>query len=106
MSKFEITRDKSGKFRFTLKASNGQIILASQAYSSKASAEKGIASVIRNVKNNSRIVRKSSKDGKHYYNLKASNGQVIATSPLYNSKAGREGSIGTVKETKQTVKST
>jgi uncharacterized protein len=43
--KFEISKDKSGKFRFHLKAANGEIIAASQGYETKASAEKGIASV-------------------------------------------------------------
>lgn len=46
--KFEIYRDKSGKFRFRLKAHNGQEILASQAYTAKASCKNGIQSVIVN----------------------------------------------------------
>jgi uncharacterized protein YegP (UPF0339 family) len=44
-AKFEITTDKSGKYRFHLKAANGEIIAASQAYDTKASAEKGIESI-------------------------------------------------------------
>lgn len=44
-AKFEISKDKSGKFRFHLKAANGEIIAASQAYDTKAGVEKGIASV-------------------------------------------------------------
>jgi uncharacterized protein len=43
--KFEISMDKSGKFRFHLKAPNGEIIAASQGYETKASAEKGIESI-------------------------------------------------------------
>lgn len=43
--KFEIYRDAAGKFRFRLKASNGQIIAASEAYNAKASALDGIESV-------------------------------------------------------------
>jgi hypothetical protein len=43
--KFELYADKSGKFRFRLKASNGQIIAASEAYNSKSSALNGIQSV-------------------------------------------------------------
>jgi uncharacterized protein len=31
-AKFEITKDKAGKFRFHLKAPNGEIIAASQGY--------------------------------------------------------------------------
>ncbi|MBV8788104.1 MAG: DUF1508 domain-containing protein [Mycobacterium sp.] len=44
-AKFEVSKDKAGKFRFHLKAANGEIIAASQAYETKASAEKGIESV-------------------------------------------------------------
>ncbi len=44
-AKFELFKDKAGKFRFRLKAGNGEIIAASEAYNSKASAKKGIDSV-------------------------------------------------------------
>jgi hypothetical protein len=43
--KFELYADKSGKFRFRLKASNGQVIAASEAYNSKSSALNGIQSI-------------------------------------------------------------
>ena len=43
--KFEISKEKSGKFRFHLKAANGEIIAASQGYETRASAEKGIESI-------------------------------------------------------------
>ncbi len=43
--KFEVYEDKGGKFRFRLKARNGEIILPSQAYTDKASCLKGIESV-------------------------------------------------------------
>jgi uncharacterized protein YegP (UPF0339 family) len=41
----EISKDKAGKFRFHLKAPNGEIIAASQGYESKANAEKGIEAI-------------------------------------------------------------
>ena len=44
-AKFEISKDKAGKFRWHLKAANGESIAASQAYDTRASAEKGIDSV-------------------------------------------------------------
>jgi hypothetical protein len=44
-ARFEISKDKSGKFRFHLKAANGEIIAASQGYETKESAHKGIESV-------------------------------------------------------------
>ena len=45
--KFEIYKDKRGEFRFRLKASNGQNILASEGYKTKASCKKGIESIKR-----------------------------------------------------------
>ena len=46
--KFEIYKDKAGEFRFRLKASNGEIILASEGYKAKASCLNGIRSVVHN----------------------------------------------------------
>ena len=43
--KFELYTDNAGKYRFRLKASNGQVIAASQGYASKKSALDGIESV-------------------------------------------------------------
>ncbi|MEZ0113573.1 uncharacterized protein YegP (UPF0339 family) [Catenulispora sp. EB89] len=43
--KFEIYKDKAGKFRFRLKAGNGEIIAVGEAYESKASALHGIESI-------------------------------------------------------------
>lgn len=46
--KFELYKDKAGKFRFRLKAGNGEIIAVSEAYESKAAAKNGIESVKKN----------------------------------------------------------
>ena len=47
-SKFVITKDKKGEFRFVLKAGNGEIIAQSEGYAAKASALNGIESVRKN----------------------------------------------------------
>ena len=44
-AKFEIKKDKAGKYRFNLIASNGEIIASSEAYESKDSCKNGIQSV-------------------------------------------------------------
>lgn len=46
--KFELYKDKAGKFRFRLKASNGQVIATGESYETRASAAKGIESVRKN----------------------------------------------------------
>lgn len=43
--KFELFKDKSGEFRWHLKAANGEIVASSQGYKTRAAAEKGIESV-------------------------------------------------------------
>ncbi len=45
MGKYELYRDARNKYRFRLKAGNGEVIASSEAYESKAGAQNGIASV-------------------------------------------------------------
>jgi uncharacterized protein YegP (UPF0339 family) len=47
-AKFEVYTDSAGKFRFRLKAGNGEIIAVGEAYESKAGVLNGIASIKRN----------------------------------------------------------
>ncbi len=96
--KFEIYKDKAGETRFRLKAGNGQIILASEGYKKKASAQNGIESVRKNSAEDARFDRTKTKNGKWRFNLKAANGQVIGTSESYESEASRENGIASVKK--------
>ena len=96
--KFELYKDKRGKFRFRLKASNGQIILASESYKAKPSAKNGIESVMKNAPNDDRYEHKETKGGQFRFNLKAINGQVIGTSESYTTGAARENGIVSVKK--------
>ncbi|QBS44939.1 YegP family protein [Nocardia sp. CS682] len=45
---FEIYKDKSDKYRFRLKAANGEIIAVGEAYESKAACKNGIESIKKN----------------------------------------------------------
>jgi len=98
MAKFEITKRKNGEFQFNLKASNGEIILTSEGYAAKYSCKKGIDSVRKNSANEKRFEKKTSKDNRFYFTLKASNGQVIGTSETYNSEAAMNNGIASVKK--------
>ena len=46
--KFEVYKDRANKFRFRLKAANGEIIAVSEAYNGKSSALGGVDSVRKN----------------------------------------------------------
>jgi uncharacterized protein YegP (UPF0339 family) len=96
--KFEIKVGKTGKFRFNLKASNGQIILSSEAYDSRSSATKGIASVKKNAQNDKRFERKTAKDGSSYFVMKAANGEPIGKSEMYKTTKAMESGIASVRK--------
>lgn len=46
--KFELYTDKAGKYRWRLKAGNGEIIAVGEAYESRSGAVNGIESVKKN----------------------------------------------------------
>lgn len=96
--KFELYKDKAGEYRFRLKASNGQNILASEGYKAKSGCTNGIESVKKNAPDDARYERKETVVGKYMFNLKAANNQVIGTSESYNSVAARENGIESVKK--------
>lgn len=98
MAKFEIRKRTNGEFQFNLKASNGEVILASEGYTTKANCKKGIASVKKNSMNDLRFEKKQSKNKKYFFNLKANNGQVVATSEMYESQKSCDNGIASVKK--------
>ena len=125
---FEIICDVSGKFRFHLKATNGQIIAVSQSYGTKESAIKGIASIKKNapiakiadfstvgevlpeLKHEGGIVQdpifelQSSTGDRFRFHLKAANGEIIAVSQSYLTRPSAEKGIASVKKNAPTAK--
>jgi uncharacterized protein len=97
VGKFVISTAKSGEFYFNLKATNGQTILTSEMYSSRDACTNGIESVMRNCDDDKRFERKLSSGNNPYFTLKAGNGQVIGRSEMYESQAGMENGIASVK---------
>jgi uncharacterized protein len=91
--KFELKKSKNDKFFFSLLAGNGQTILQSEMYESKASAQNGIASVQKNATNADRYEKLGAKDGSPYFVIKAGNHQVISQSQMYASESARDNGI-------------
>ncbi len=89
-------KDKGGKFRFRLKATNGQVILGSEAYESKAGCKNGVESVMANATDHSNFDSRETESGKFYFVLKAKNHQIIGQSEYYESKQGRDNGIESV----------
>ena len=82
--KFEIDKASNDQFIFRLKAGNGEIILASEQYTTKSACENGIDSVRKNSTADDNFV------------LKAANHQVIGQSQMYKSADGMENGIASV----------
>lgn len=62
----------------------------------KQLVKNGIESVRKNSQVDARFDRLEAKNGKPYFNLKATNGQIIGNSEMYESVAARENGIASV----------
>ena len=96
MGKFVVTVRKNGEFQFNLKATNGQVILTSEGYTTKTACLNGIESVKKNAADESKFEIKVAKNGKPFFNLKAGNGQVIGASQMYASETTMKQGIASV----------
>lgn len=112
MGKFVIRKVSSG-IKFDLKAGNGEVIATSEVYSSEAGCRNGVASVqknapIANVENQTvegyevqrhpKFEVYMDKGGEFRFRLKATNGQIIATSEGYKALASCMNGIESVKK--------
>ncbi len=94
--KFVTSVGKDGKHYFVLKAGNGETILQSQGYASAKSRDNGIESVRKNSQDPKRFEKKVAKNGKFFFTLNATNGQVIGKSQMYKTERGRNNGIDSV----------
>ena len=111
MGKFVVKTTATG-FKFDLKAGNGETIATSEVYTTKQACLNGVDSVKRNsvgkvedqtVENFETVKHPKfelymDKAGEYRFRLKATNGEVIATSEGYKSKASCENGIESVKK--------
>ena len=112
MGKFVIKTTKTG-VKFDLKAGNGEVIATSEVYTTEDACRKGIASVQKNapvaaienqtvegyaVEKHPKFEVYNDKAGEFRFRLKATNGQVIATSEGYKALTGCMNGIESVKK--------
>ena len=112
MGKFVVRHVSSG-IKFDLKATNGQVIATSEVYESAAACRNGIESVRKNAAvanfedqtvadfekvTHPKFEMYQDKAGEYRFRLKARNGEIIATSEGYKTKANCENGIDSVKK--------
>lgn len=98
VGKFAVSTSRGGGNYFNLKATNGQVILTSVMYASRTDCNAAIESVREYCSDDSRYERKISADNKPYFNLTSPEGHVLGKSEMYESSAGMENGIASVKK--------
>lgn len=94
---FKIDARPDGQFVFALKM-GAEIILMSEAYTTKTACMNGIESVKKNAADDSRYRRTTTPDGRYRFALDAANGQAIGGSGYYDTEAERDAGIEAVKK--------
>jgi uncharacterized protein YegP (UPF0339 family) len=94
---YELKTMSNGNHMFVLKAGNHQVILTSQGYKEKRSAQAGIESVRKNGVDDGRYERKTAANGSPYFNLIATNGQIIGSSEMYSGTSAMENGVQSCK---------
>jgi len=84
-------------FSFIFVNAEGKTIIKSENYAQKASAKNGIESVKKNCQEDSRYELKESSNGKAFFNIKSTNGQIVGTSALFEDEAQRSAAIAELK---------
>lgn len=97
MSGYYELKRSGDQYMFNLKAGNHEVILTSERYTTRAAAQNGIESVRKNATQDERYQRKTASDGRFYFFLTATNGQVIGVSQMYHAAPSRNGGIESVK---------
>lgn len=97
MSGYYVLKPSGDHFMFLLKAGNHETILTSQRYTTKAAAQKGIASVQKNGGDDKHFKKLTAKNNAPYFTLNAGNGEIIGTSEMYSTEAAAEKGIASVK---------
>ncbi len=90
-------REGDSPFSFVFKEGD-KVIIKSENYKAKKSALNGIESVRKNSQIDSRYELKEAKNGKFFFNIKASNGQIVGTSAFFNTKDERDKIIQKLKQ--------
>ncbi len=96
MAEFVVSKNTNGLYYFRLRANNGQLLLSSEGYVSKVGCLNGVESVKSNGRDQNRYDKRTSSNGKYYFNLKATNGQIIGTSEIFEVVTARDNAISAV----------
>jgi uncharacterized protein len=94
-ARVEVLESAAG-FRFNVHAQNGEVVLSSESYTTKAAAWNGAFAVQAAAASASNFALKTATDGRFYFTLSADNGQIVGVSQLYTTKTAAQNGMSSV----------
>ncbi|MCB9423125.1 MAG: YegP family protein [Ardenticatenaceae bacterium] len=91
-------RGSNDLYYFHLRAANGEIVLASEGYTTLRGCENGVRSVQQNSPLDERYIQETAENGQFYFKLLAGNRKVIGVSEMYTTRKNRDKGITAVQQ--------
>lgn len=95
-ARFQVKASSSSAFSFALYASNGEVVLTSESYTTEAAALNGAFAVQENGVDAANYTLLQARDGRSYFVLRAKNNQTIGVSQMYSTKESAQRAINSV----------
>lgn len=103
-ARFEVRTAVDGATYFVLRAKNGEVVAMSETYASRSNTDRAIATVQKIVAKTAIAAAATGAkfevfkgiDGKHYFHLRAGNGEIVLQSQAYAAKASATNGIASV----------
>ena len=94
--KWVIEKENDGEFVSKLLASNGEIMLTSEIYTTAEGAKGGVETIIRGIENGKFIIYQN-KNKNYYYKIKSQNNRLLCAGEIYKTKDGCLKAVESVK---------
>ena len=94
--KWIIEKENEGEFVSKLLASNGEVMLTSEIYTTAEGARSGVETIIRGIENGKFIIYQN-KNKNYYYKIKSQNNRLLCAGEIYKTKEGCQKAVESVK---------
>ncbi|NVB84917.1 MAG: YegP family protein [Kofleriaceae bacterium] len=94
-ARVEVLESDAG-FHFNLHAKNGETVMTSESYTTKAAAWNGAFAIQTAAADSAAFTLKTATDGRFYFTLTAQNGQIVGVSQMYTTKSAAQAGITSV----------
>ena len=94
--KWSVAKKADDEYLAILVASNGEVMLTSEIYSSESGARNGIATIVKNVESGNFVIYQDKRNNS-YFKLKTATNRLLCAGEIYSTKDACESAIESVK---------